>query len=138
MNPETVQLVQQSWAKVLPIAPQAADLFYNNLFAMDPSLKPMFKGDMQAQGQKLMMMIGAAVGKLDQLDTLVPILQGLGRRHGGYGVLPAHYNIVGAALLKTLEQGLGEHFTPQVNAAWAKVYGVMSGVMLDACETAEA
>ncbi len=138
MNSDTIQHVQQSWAKVLPIAPQAADLFYNNLFAMDPSLKPMFKGDMQAQGQKLMMMIGAAVGKLDQLDTLVPILQGLGRRHGGYGVLPAHYNIVGAALLKTLEQGLGEHFTPQVNAAWVHVYGVMSRVMLDACETAAA
>ncbi len=137
MNPHTVQLVQQSWAKVLPIAPQAAQLFYDNLFAMDRSLQRLFKGDMVAQGHKLMTMIGAAVGKLNQLDTLVPILQGLGQRHGGYGVLPSHYNIVGAALLKTLEQGLGEHFTPQVNAAWVQVYGLISQVMQDACETAE-
>lgn len=138
MRPQTVPLVQQSWALVLPIAPQAAELFYNNLFTADPALKPLFKGDMQAQGKKLMAMIGVAVGKLDQLDTLVPILQGLGRRHGGYGVQPSHYATVGGALLLTLEQGLGAQFTPQVRAAWLEVYGVMAGVMQDAAETAPA
>ncbi len=138
MNPQIVQMVQQSWAKVLPIAPQAAALYYSNLFTLDPSLKPMFRGDMQAQGAKLMTMIGAAVHKLEDLDTLVPILQGLGRRHDGYGVRPQHYDTVGAALLKTLEQGLGEEFTPQTRAAWAHVYAVMTSVMLEACETSEA
>jgi hemoglobin-like flavoprotein len=138
MNKQIVQMVQQSWAQVAPIAPQAAQLFYNNLFTLDPALKPMFRGDMQLQGQRLMGMIGAAVGKLGELDTLVPILQNLGRRHGGYGVLPSHYDTVGVALLKTLEQGLGDAFTPQVRAAWASVYGVMRSVMLEATETVEA
>ena len=129
MQQQTIRLVQQSWAKVLPIAPQAAELFYASLFALDPALMPMFRGDMRVQGQRLMGMIGAAVGKLDQLDTLVPVLQDLGRRHDGYGVQQQHYDTVGSALLKTLQQGLGDACTPEVHAAWAVVYGVMAGVM---------
>ena len=81
-----------------------------------------------------MQMIGAAVGKLGDLDTLVPILQGLGRRHVAYGVQDAHYDTVGAALLLTLSQGLGEGFTPAVRAAWTEVYGVMAKVMKDAAK----
>ena len=132
MQAQTIPLVQSTWKQVAAIAPQAATLFYSNLFEADPSLKPLFKGNMEEQGKKLMQMIGAAVGKLNDLPTLVPILQNLGRRHVDYGVIPAHYDIVGAALLKTLQQGLGEGFTPQVQAAWAEAYGVMAKVMIDA------
>lgn len=132
MNPQSVTLVQQSWAKVAPIAPQAAELFYNNLFTADPTLKALFKADMPEQGKKLMQMIGAAVGKLTDLATLVPILQNLGKRHVGYGVRDSDYPVVGAALLKTLEQGLGPAFTPEVKAAWTEVYGVMHQVMSEA------
>ena len=133
MNENTVKLVQGSWVKVMPIAAQAAELFYNNLFKLDPSLKPLFKGDMQAQGKKLMQMIGAAVGKLGDLDSLIPVLQNLGQRHETYGVKPAHYATVGSALLATLSQGLGDDFTPEVRQAWNQVYGIMTNVMLDAC-----
>lgn len=136
MSPDTISLVQQSWTQVAAIAPQAAALFYQNLFTADPSLKPLFKGDMEDQGRKLMQMIGAAVGKLNDLDTLVPILQGLGRRHADYGVQDAHYGTVGGALLLTLSQGLGEGFTPAVRAAWTEVYGVMAQVMKDAAKAA--
>ena len=122
-------LVRQSWSKVAAIAPQAAALFYKNLFEADPSLKALFKGDMDEQGRKLMQMIGAAVGKLDDPASLVPVLQNLGRRHAGYGVKASHYPIVGAALLKTLEQGLGADFTPDVRTAWAGVYGVIAETM---------
>jgi hemoglobin-like flavoprotein len=132
MNQNTVKLVQDSWAKVLPIAPQAARLFYHNLFTLDPTLKPLFRGDMEEQGRKLMRMIDVAVGKLDQIDSLVPVLQQLGRRHADYGVEPEHYRTVGSALLATLAQGLGEDFTDPVRAAWAGVYGVMAEVMTDA------
>lgn len=132
MDSTTITLVQQSWAKVEPIAPQAAELFYNNLFTADPTLQPLFKGNMAEQGKKLMQMIGAAVNKLTDLDALVPILQNLGKRHATYGVLPAHYDTVGGALLKTLEQGLGAAFTPEVKAAWTAVYGVMAQVMIAA------
>ena len=122
---------------MLPIAPRAAELFYANLFTADPTLRPMFRGDMRAQGLRLMGMISAAVGQLDRLDTLVPVLRDLGRRHEGYGVRPAHYDTVGTALLATLEQGLGEAFTPAVRAAWVTVYGVLAGTMMQACAEPE-
>ena len=89
---------------------------------------------MEDQGKKLMQMIGAAVGKLNDLESLVPILQGLAKRHVAYGVKEEHYGIVGAALLKTLGQGLGAAFTPQVKASWSEVYGVMSTVMITAAK----
>ncbi len=132
MNPNTVILVQESWKKVAPIAPQAAALFYQNLFTADPSLKVLFKGDMVEQGKKLMQMIGAAVSKLEDLETLVPILQSLAVRHVAYGVKDSHYQTVGGALLKTLEQGLGTEFTPEVKEAWTTVYNLMAEVMISA------
>lgn len=132
MNQQTVKLVQNSWTKVVPIAPQAARLFYHNLFELDPTLKPLFRGDMEEQGRKLVRMIDVAVGKLDQLDSLVPALRQLGRRHADYGVEPEHYRTVGSALLATLALGLGDEFTDPVREAWAGVYGVMAEVMTDA------
>lgn len=138
LSDTTIGLVQRSWAQVLPIAPQAAELFYNNLFAADPSLRGMFRGDMKVQGMRLMGMISAAVGKLDPIEQLVPVLQDLGRRHMGYGVQPQHYDTVGAALLQTLEQGLGAAFTVEVRAAWTTVYGLMAGTMMQACAELEA
>jgi hemoglobin-like flavoprotein len=134
MDQQTIQLVQDSWKKVEGIAPQAAALFYQNLFEADPALKPLFKGDMVKQGEKLMQMISAAVGKLTDLDTLVPVLQSLGKRHAGYGVKDADYGTVGGALLKTLGQGLGDAFTPAVKDAWTAVYGVMASVMIAAAK----
>jgi len=132
MTPEQKQLVQMSWRQVEPIAPLAADIFYNTLFEMDPGLRPLFKGDIAEQGRKLMTMIGAAVGMLDRLDDLVPVVQRLGERHATYGVTVADYSTVAAALLKTLETGLGPAFTPEVKAAWVAVYGVLSQTMIDA------
>jgi hemoglobin-like flavoprotein len=135
MTPEQITLVQDSFNKVVPIADQAAALFYQNLFETDPALKPLFKGNMEEQGKKLMQMIAVAVSKLNDLPTLVPVLQNLGKRHAGYGVVNAHYDTVGAALLKTLGQGLGDAFTSDVKAAWTTAYGVMAKTMIDAAGT---
>ncbi len=129
MDSSSIQLVQNSWQKVEAIGPQAAALFYQNLFDADPALKPLFKGDLQAQGKKLIEMISIAINKLTELNVLIPVLQNLGKRHGGYGVQDSHYDTVGSALLKTLGQGLGSDFTAEVKAAWANVYGVMADVM---------
>jgi len=134
MTPEQVFLVQKSWRQVLPIADTAAELFYTRLFTLDPSVKPLFKGDMKAQGKKLMAMIGTAVGGLSKLESIVPAVQDLGRRHVKYGVKDQHYDTVGAALLWTLEQGLGEAFTPDVKSAWITVYGVLATTMKDAAK----
>jgi len=129
MTPEQVTLVRESFAKVVPIAPAAAAMFYDRLFLLDPFLRPLFKGDMTEQGRKLMTMIGTAVANLNRLETIVPAVRDLGRRHGGYGVKDSDYDTVANALLWTLGQGLGEDFTPATKDAWATCYGVLAGEM---------
>ncbi|MEE8188163.1 MAG: globin domain-containing protein [Kiloniellales bacterium] len=128
------KLVQETFAKVEPIAEAAAELFYNKLFELDPSLKALFKGDMKEQGRKLMATLKVAVAGLDNLEKLVPVVQDLGRRHAGYGVKPPHYTTVATALLWTLEQGLEEAFTPQVKSAWTAVYGLLAETMIAAAK----
>jgi hemoglobin-like flavoprotein len=139
MTPRQIKLVQASFAQVRPIAATAAELFYNRLFSLDPALRPMFKGDIARQGQMLMSMIGAAVLGLGNLERLAPVVRDLGARHAGYGVRTEHYATVGAALLWTLEQGLGPLFTDEVREAWTAAYGLLSDVMqLGAMEAASA
>jgi nitric oxide dioxygenase len=132
MTPHQIKLVQTSFAKVAPIAATAADLFYGRLFEIAPQVRAMFPDDLSDQKKKLMAMLGFAVAGLSHLDTLVPAVQALGRRHVGYGVTAAHYTPVGAALLWTLQQGLGEAFTPEVKDAWATAYITLSTTMIDA------
>ena len=129
LTPTQKRLVQDTFASIAPIADDAAALFYRRLFEIDPSLERMFRGDMAEQRKKLMQMIAAAVKGLDRLEQLVPAVQDLGRRHAGYGVEDRHYETVGAALLWTLEKGLGSAFTPEVKEAWATVYGILSTTM---------
>ena len=136
MTPQQIEQVKTSWQKVLPIRDTAAEMFYSRLFALDPSVKPLFKGDMREQGRKLMTMITTAVTSLDKLDKIVTAVQDLGRQHAGYGVKPSHYATVGGALLWTLEQGLGEAFTADVKQAWTEVYGVLSTTMQQAAARA--
>jgi hemoglobin-like flavoprotein len=139
MSPHQIDLVQKSFGEVKPIAAAAADLFYKRLFALDPDLRPMFKGEMTKQGQMLMSMLGAAVAGLRNLEALAPVVRQLGARHVGYGVRAEHYETVGSALLWTLEQGLGDKFTPEVHDAWAAAYNLLSEVMqLGAMEPATA
>jgi hemoglobin-like flavoprotein len=125
-------LVQNSFVTVATISDQAAVLFYDRLFELDPSLRIMFPADLTEQRKKLMQMITAAVKGLDRLEQLVPVVQDLGRRHATYGVADAHYDTVGAALLWTLETGLGPAFTPDVKEAWTAVYVLLATTMKDA------
>ena len=127
-----IDLVQKSWKQVVPIGDTAADLFYKELFRLDPALKPLFKGNMREQGRKLVAMITVAVQGLPQLETIVPAVRDLGRRHAGYGVMPHHYDTVAAALLWTLARGLGGAFTPEVKAAWTETYGLLARTMKEA------
>jgi hemoglobin-like flavoprotein len=138
MTPKQIELVQTSWKKVLPIADTAAELFYGKLFALDPALKPLFRGDIKEQGRKLMAMISVAVAGLTRLETIVPAVQDLGRRHVKYGVKDKHYDTVATALVWTLGQGLGEGFTPEVKDAWVSTYGVLAKTMKDAAATVAA
>jgi hemoglobin-like flavoprotein len=132
MTPEQIHKVQASFDAVKPIANEAAALFYGRLFEIAPEVKPLFRGDLKEQGRKLMATLSIVVGGLKNLDAVVPAAQALARRHVAYGVMPAHYAPVGAALLWTLSTGLGEAFTPDVEEAWTSVYTTLSGAMISA------
>jgi hemoglobin-like flavoprotein len=129
MTPEQVKLVQDSFAKVVPIAGTAADLFYDRLFTIAPEVRSLFPSDLAEQKKKLMQMLATAVTNLHQVEKIIPAVEDLGRRHVAYGVTDKHYEPVGAALLWTLEQGLGPDFTPPVKAAWTETYMTVAGVM---------
>jgi hemoglobin-like flavoprotein len=138
MTPTEIAHVRESFALVRPIAATAAALFYGRLFALDPALRPLFRRDMEEQGRMLMQVIGVAVASLDRIETLVPTLKDMGRRHAGYGVQDSHYDTVGAALLWTLEQGLDDAFTPPVREAWTTVYGLLAQTMQSGALAAKA
>ena len=129
LDTPTIDRVRASWALVAPNEREVAVLFYRHLLTLDPSLKPMFGGDMTAQGARLMSMIGAALTLLDRPAQLLPVLRSLGARHSGYGVKDAHSPVVAQALLQTLQDGLADAFTDEVRSAWTTVYGVLAGEM---------
>lgn len=134
MTPTQKQLVRQSFKKIIPIADTAATLFYARLFELDPALKTLFKGDMQAQGRKLMDMIAIAVRNVENLDVVLPAVEDLGRRHVAYGVTDAHYDTVAQALLDTLAKGLGADFTTEARSAWTELYQIIAGAMKQAAQ----
>lgn len=132
LTTEQKNLVQNSFSKVVPIADTAAEIFYAKLFEYDPSLKPLFKGDMKKQGQMLMTTLQVAVKGLDDLNSLVPVLENIAVKHLEYGVKVDDYTPVGNALIHALSVGLGDEFTDDVRAAWVEVYKIIAEVMRSA------
>ena len=137
MTPRQIDLIRTSWSAVEPIADTAATLFYDHLFELDPAIRRLFRRtDMAAQRKILMQTLTVVVKSLDKLDTIVPAVQALGRRHAGHGVRSEHYESVGIALLWTLEQGLGDAFDDETHEAWAAAYGTLASVMIAAADDA--
>jgi hemoglobin-like flavoprotein len=132
MTQQQRELISSTFAQVAPISDAAAELFYNRLFELDPSLRGMFTSDLTEQGRKLMQMLAMIVAGLDRLDTLTPVVADLGRRHVSYDVRADHYPTVGAALIWTLEQGLGDRFTPEAREAWRAAFELLTTVMTGA------
>lgn len=130
MTPSQVDLVQASFTKVAPIAEPAAELFYGRLFDIAPEVKPLFHGDMKEQGRKLMTTLAVVVNGLKAPESILPAAKSLAIKHVGYGVAAEHYAPVGAALIWTLEQGLGDAFTAETREAWIAAYTLLSGVMI--------
>jgi nitric oxide dioxygenase len=130
MTSDQIELIQQSFTKVAPISVKAAALFYGRLFEIAPKVKPLFRADMAEQGRKLMATLTVVVNGLGNLETILPTASVLAKRHVGYGVKASHYAPVGAALLWTLEQGLGPAWTPELAAAWTAAYTTLSGFMI--------
>jgi hemoglobin-like flavoprotein len=129
MTKRQEQIVRESFESVASEAGPLASLFYGRLFAVNPALRPMFQGDLQQQGAKLMSMLIACVDCLECFDVVRPKLRDLGRKHVGYGVSADHYPQVGAALLWSLAQALEQHFDKETRLAWAAMVEQISAEM---------
>lgn len=130
MNETQIDLVQKSFAKVVPISEAAAEIFYAHLFETAPSVKSMFKGDMKEQGQKLMSTLNVVVNGLDDLSSILPAASNLAKKHVGYGVKAEDYESVGNSLIHTLQAGLGEAFDESTREAWLQAYETLSDYMI--------
>ncbi|HEY8593431.1 MAG TPA: globin family protein [Sphingomicrobium sp.] len=135
MTPRQIELVQDSFALVVPNREQAATLFYARLFELAPETRSMFKGDLSDQGTKLMQVLAVVVRNLTNLASLLPSIDDLARRHNGYGVKDQHYPVVGRALIDTLALALGKSFTGETREAWETAYGILSNRMIDTAKT---
>jgi hemoglobin-like flavoprotein len=133
-----IKLVQSSFEQVLPIADAAGVLIYERIFTLAPESRALFAADIRPQAQRLMAAVKLAVEGLERLDEVGPYLVKLGARHVRYGVQPEHFDVGGAALLWTLEQGLGDAFTPEVRDAWAAAWDVIATAMLTGMRQAQA
>jgi hemoglobin-like flavoprotein len=129
MTPRQIELVEASFQRVAAEADKAADIFYERLFAVSPEVRALFSPDLDAQKKKLMQTLETAVANLRQLDSVVPAIREMGRRHATYGVTVPQYALVGGALIWTLQQMLGPDFTPEMRAAWTEVYTTLATVM---------
>lgn len=132
MTPEQIKIVQATFNKIRPVAQETGELFYQKFFEMDPTVRPLFKGDIKRQGLMLMTAIGMAVSNLDRPETIAGNIEALGYRHWQYGVRPHDYNTFGAALMWTLEQVLGDDFTQEAREAWGETYALLSSSMKQA------
>ncbi|MBK9121831.1 MAG: hemin receptor [Chloroflexi bacterium] len=117
-----IEIIQSATPIIAANADAVAETFYGFLFEFDPTLRPMFRGDMKEQGRKLMQMLSVALVNVGNLDSLDGPLNALGSRHVGYGVTADHYNTVGQALITTLSTMLGESFTAEAQDAWVTLY----------------
>jgi len=130
VTPDQIAAVRESFAKVVPISEQAATLLYGRPFEIAPAVKPLLRGDMTEQGRKLIATLNVVVTGLANVESLLPAASALAKRHAGYGVKAADYQPVAAALLWTLERGLGEQWTPQLAAAWTEAYAILANFMI--------
>jgi hemoglobin-like flavoprotein len=132
MDAQQIALVQQSFEKVAGLGAQVADIFYKELFEIDPSLRSMFKGNMHEQKKKLLTTLAFVVRSLHTPAKILGPAQNLAVKHLDYGVQPEHYTLVGNALLRTLKKGLGAEYTPEVRDAWVETFRTLARIMKDA------
>ena len=132
MTTRQIELVQQSFEQVRPIAKEAGLLFYQHLFTAAPGIRLLFKEDITEQSAKLMRMLAYIVSMLKRLDDLLPDVDRLAAAHNGYGARPEHYAVVGECLIKTLQQGLGSAWNDELQDAWLTVYTTLKDAMIQA------
>lgn len=129
---EQIAFVKESFESLRPIPRGVGRAFYERLFELDPSLRALFKGDLDAQGAMFVSALGLAVAGLDDTTSGERPLRDLGRRHAGYGVTEAHFATFREALVQTLRAQLGAAFSEAHAAAWQEAFDRIGSVMRDA------
>ena len=129
LTAEQIKYVRNSWRRIMPIKEKFAEMFYARLFELDPKVKPLFRGKLDFQGEKIMTTLNVVVNAIDDIKAVEAMLQAMGNRHIIYGVQAAHYETVGAALLWALEQSLGDYFNDEVEDAWVTAYSLIASTM---------
>jgi hemoglobin-like flavoprotein len=129
MTPEQKWMVRRSFPAIATLSRAISMLFYGRLFQVDPSLRPMFKQDIEVQGRKLMDMLSALMSHIDSIEDMIPLLKALGQRHVGYGVRPEHYPLVANSLIWAIAMALDEEFDPELRNAWKTLIELVAGVM---------
>ncbi len=139
MTSHQIILIKKSWALVAQIDKETVGtLFYNRLFEIMPQVKPMFsRTTVPEQSKKLLTMLSYIINKLDKLDDILDEVKKLAQRHVHYGVKDEHYTAVGSALLWTLEAGLGDNWTRELETAWIACYTLLSGAMIASSKAVE-
>lgn len=126
-----IELLRESLAYLQERKDLATAVFYENLFEIDPGLRPMFDDDLTEQSNKALFAFGAVVAQIHDIDVCREMTRGLAARHVGYGVVPEHYPKVGAAVLMTVSMVMGDAMTPRIADAWQKAYDAVSGAMIE-------
>lgn len=135
MTKAQIQLVKKSWSIFRDIDPQlVGDVFYSRLFLKAPALKKMFPTSMREQYKKLTDMLSMIVSRLERMDELTGEIKDLAIRHTQYGVKPWHFELVGEALLWTLEKGSGKDWTHELKEAWTTCYTILADSMISAAD----
>lgn len=125
-----IKRIRRSWAKAASDPAAMTRYFYTRLFTIAPDVEPLFQSDMDAQGEKLAETLAFVVDHIDDPDELLPAARDLAIRHVSYGATAAHYDAVGAALLDTFQDLLGNAFSPEDHAAWAGAYAGLAEHMI--------
>lgn len=132
MTPAQVERVQDSYSFIFAVGTPFILSFYDKLFEIDPDLRPLFRTELSAQSEKLLMALTYVVKNLHEADRLLPIAEVIAKRHLTYGVKREDYLKVGQALIQALDETLDMHFTPETHQAWLAAYTLLAGIMCDA------
>ena len=125
-----IRLVRESLPRVRERLVPASMDFYDNLFALAPELRPLFRSDIASQGMRFMSTLATIADLLDAPAELGTEIDELAKAHAGVGVQAAHFAPMGAALMVTLAETLGEEFTPELQAAWHAAYDHFAALMI--------
>jgi hemoglobin-like flavoprotein len=132
MTPEQIDLVRRSFDAIWPVRRKLANLFYSRFFELAPDARRLFPENMERQQLKLMDMIAAIVGALEQREMFQSLIRHTGRQHAQFGVQLSHYDAFREALISSLSEQFGAAFTPELKDAWLTLYAAVQNEMVQA------